>query len=97
MTKVANIKEDARTLNTNSILQQLTGGKPFVNPFETKTVPPLLPSKDFSAIALRKIEESYLCEQCCSHKMVRMKSTLQGSVDVIAVYVGTTPTVVMPP
>lgn len=68
----------------------------FTSPFDTKIVPPLMPAKEFSLMALRKIKESYLCEQCCSHKMVRMQSTLQGSVDVIAVYVGTTPTVVMP-
>jgi hypothetical protein len=62
MTKFTEIQEDARTLNANSIIEQLTGGKPFVNPFEIKTIPPLLPQNDISRLELRKIEESYLCE-----------------------------------
>jgi hypothetical protein len=67
-----------------------------LSPFKYKFVPPLLPGRESTLHQLKHTVDTYLCKDCCSHKLVRMASTLHGSFDIIESYAGSTPTIMLP-
>lgn len=71
-------------------------GSAFISPLKYKFMPPLLPSKDSTIHQLKHITDSYLCKDCCSHKMVRMQTTMHGSLDIIECYAGSNPSILLP-
>jgi len=66
-------------------------GGSIISPIKYKFVPPLVPCRDSTLHQLKHTTDTYLCKDCCSHKLVRMASTSQGSFDIIECYAGSTP------
>lgn len=77
----------------SNLLDALT----MVSPFKAKYIPPLFPGKNIDLDVLESNLGTYLCTDCCSHRLIRMPSSTPGTYDILQTYAGTQPSILLPP